>query len=50
MKRERQFTTLLTSTTTPIHPTIEDALKMPSSFQQFDFHKQNQMKTGKIKG
>uniref|UniRef100_A0A915MRT5 Nuclear receptor domain-containing protein n=6 Tax=Meloidogyne TaxID=189290 RepID=A0A915MRT5_MELJA len=45
MKRERQFTTLLTSTTTPIHPTIEDALKMPSSFQQFDFHKQNQMKT-----
>ena len=47
MVRERQFITLLTSTTTPIHPSIEDALKMPSSFQKFDFHEQNQMKTGK---
>uniref|UniRef100_A0A1I8BK78 NR LBD domain-containing protein n=1 Tax=Meloidogyne hapla TaxID=6305 RepID=A0A1I8BK78_MELHA len=45
MKRERQFTTLLTSTTTPIHPSIQDALKMPSSFQHFNFHEQNQMKT-----
>lgn len=46
VNKERQFIKLLTSTTTPIHPSIQEALVMPTCYLQLDYHERNQMKPG----
>lgn len=44
--KERQFLKFLTSTLAPIHSSIEQALKHPSIFKNFDLYERSQMRSG----